>query len=166
MSISDVIAEVKIPGYLVGKALKNGISSVLDECSIKFVSLRNPEAAQNALIPDEETGSTEQLKETAEQQDWEGKRRLVKFRCPECGRLNFKICEGSGAFVCHGCGRKDNFGIDELSRVTLTCPECNEYQYFWMPEREGMALNSIACKKCECDIAFSYSNEEGQYINF
>lgn len=185
MGMPDVVAEVKIPGYLVGKALKNGIRSVLKDCDVKFVSFRKPETVFEDTAQDEQTPAKEDRPETAaaivistelseaaeqpekvEHQAWDGKRRMVKFRCPECGRLNFKVCEDSGDFICYGCGQKYNFSPDELSKVVLTCPECSGTQYFWMPEREGMAVSADTCRNCGYEIAFSYSSEKGIYENF
>ena len=185
MTMPDVVTEVKIPGYLVGKALKSGMGSVLSECDVKFVSFRKSETVREDIEQEEQAHAKEDRSETVaaivtsteaseaveqpekvEHQAWDGKRRMVKFRCPECGRLNFKVCEDSGEFVCYGCGQKYNFSSDELSKVVLNCPECSGTQYFWMPEREGMALSSDTCRNCGHDIAFSYSNEERQYVNF
>ena len=86
--------------------------------------------------------------------------------CPKCGKINYKVCKGAGDVTCFGCGEKYDFTIDELSRVLLKCPECGEEQYFWIPEREGMAFASSACRKCGHYMTFSYSATRGIYENF
>jgi hypothetical protein len=181
----DLVFEVVIPHYLVNDAIRGGIKSVLKDCPMRLVrhghdlsgaedeSQPELEIAQQMEVCEQEDdvnelGQTDQEQAPKEDMpnDWDGKQRMIKFRCPECGKINYKMCKGAGDITCFGCGKEYNFDINELSKVLLKCPECGEEQYFWIPEREGMAFASSACRKCGHYMTFSYSATRGIYENF
>lgn len=139
----DLVYQVTVPASEVNKMLK----SVLDKCEIDFVGFEETVA----VYPD-----------AGERQP----KRLIKIRCPECGRINVKLCEGDMTLTCRYCNKTYKFDLDQLERVQYTCQECGLEQYFYMPDVEGMALASNLCKNCRHETALCWSEEQKMFVEF
>ena len=149
----DMILKVIVPAELIGKCLQGGVASVLDSC---VVSVFDTEPM---------TDTTPKPVVLSEQDKPRTKRRMIKFICPDCGKLNFAMVEQDNKkykMSCIGCKLDYEFTDMDLVRVEYTCPACTEDRFFFTPYMEGMGANEDRCK-CGNTVKLKLDMRSGEY---
>ena len=143
---------VKVPANCVNELFAKGLESVISQCTIEFPQATKAPAAAAVVVnnnaPKEESSPVRVH------------RKLIKFRCDEFGDLSHLMCikdaDGKYRIRCRSCGKDFAFAENDLRKVEYTCKNCNESNYFFMPDVEDLALDWDSCRNCRADIALTY----------
>lgn len=170
----DLVYQVIVPAHLAGKMAQKGMGDILEKCVVQFVGFRGDYLDYKSQEPAEQPQEVEEVnpqtpppEEKAAPETTPGPKRMIKFRCPECGRLNPKMCTGQIYDIeCFGCGKHFTFELQYLTKVQYNCEECGKLAWFWMPDIEGMSLNRDKCWDCGHETALAYNSETKQYGAF
>ena len=93
-------------------------------------------------------------------------RKLIKFSCMECGRINAALIERENNvyhITCRGCNYEYDFREADLTKAAYTCNECGKPNFYYTPEIENMGVTTDRCK-CGNETKLSYSPSGGIYI--
>lgn len=150
---------VKVPANCVNELFAKGLESVISQCTIEFPQATKAPVTAAVVVnnnaPKEESSPVRRI------------RKLIKFRCDECGDLSHLVCyrgqDEKYHIGCRKCGKEFAFTEKDLKKVEFVCETCNENQYFYMPDTEGMALDWTICKNCQVDIPLIYFPTRGMY---
>lgn len=151
--MNELNLKVTVPAELVGKLLQNGLASVIDSCTVSVMG-EQPEVTtkpQPIVLPDPEVPRP--------------KKKLIKFICPECQRMNFAMVEEENkkySMSCRGCKTDYDFTNRDLVRVEYECAECGEERYYFTPYMEGMEVTKDECK-CGHKTNLKYNAAFGEF---
>lgn len=166
---------VKVPEEYVGELLVRGLARVLSNCIVEVAekSKINNEFVRSASDWESARSETEKMKNSeslvASYSGERTKKKLIKFRCSECGEFNYLFCEkeedGKYHITCRQCGKVFEFGEKELTRVDYNCPNCKERTYFFMPEVDGTGLDFDLCRYCKANVQLEFDAGMKMYIS-
>ena len=137
--MNELNLKVTVPNELAGELFQKGLAAILDRCTVSVMGAETVTTKpQPIVIPEPEGTETPRVR-----------KKLIKFICPDCGKLNFAVVEEENrmySMTCRGCRQEFEFTNMDLMRVEYTCAGCGEYRYYFTPFMEGMEVKTDECK--------------------
>jgi len=94
-------------------------------------------------------------------------RKLIKFFCMDCGKINFALVwreNGVYHMECRECKQTYDFREADLTKAEYDCQECGKHNYYFTPEIENMGVSKDRCK-CGNETQLFYSVTTESYIS-
>lgn len=136
---------VCVPDDMVGTLLSKGIESVISQCEIRLLTEKKEDTPQ----PKKSKNNPITIEAARKNED----RKLIKYKCPECGKINYKVVSrnvrGSFDLPCISCEGMYSWRDDDLVRIEYECDDCGQRNYFYAPEDETLRPEYNVCFDCK-----------------
>lgn len=153
--MNELNLKVTVPNELVGELFQNGLSSVIDRCTVEVMGVEMVATKPQPIVTTEpEKSETPRVR-----------KKMIKFVCPDCGRFNYAVVEENNKkyhMTCYGCRVDYEFTNMDLVRAEYRCTDCDSENWFFTPYIEGMEVKEDTCR-CGKKTKLKYDVNNGGF---
>lgn len=151
----DLLLQVRVPEKYVHEMLMGGLIGVLSHCEISIMQqmeeiMVKPCASEIEEVKVEEV-EEKPLIEKVDKPEIRKVRKVIQFRCPECGGMNKRMVfrnDGTYDTVCSHCKAKHSFWDSDLEKTEYNCPNCDELNFYFSPKDVKFDFENDYCRSC------------------
>lgn len=151
----DLLLQVRVPEKYVHEMLMGGLVGVLSHCEISIMQ-QMEEIMVKPCVDEIEEVEVEEVEEKplivkTEKPEIRKVRKVIQFRCPECGGMNKRMVfrnEGTYDTVCSHCKAKYSFWDSDLEKTEYNCPNCDELNFYFSPKDVRFDFENDSCRSC------------------